>query len=366
MFETDAVIVGAGIVGLAVARAMALKGLDVIVLESETAIGQHTSSRNSEVIHAGIYYPQDSLKARLCVEGRRRLYEFCENHNVDFLRCGKLILATGDAEIAEIERLLIVGRRNGVDDLIQIGAERVRSLEPDLRCVSGLFSPSTGIVDSYGYMLALLGEIEDRGGRIAFCTPFHNAVCEASSFKIHCGDSEPLTFKSRILVNSGGLFASQVAARIDGLPSAHLRQTRWAKGSYFGYGTLPFRHLVYPIPEPGGLGVHLTLDLAGAARFGPDVTWVDEIDYGLDDTRREDFTQAISRYWPGISKEKLLPSYAGIRPKLSGPGELPADFAIDGPKAHGVSGLINLFGIESPGLTASLAIAEEVVKQLHE
>jgi L-2-hydroxyglutarate oxidase LhgO len=365
MFETDAVVVGAGVIGLAVARALALKGLDVIVLESESAIGQHTSSRNSEVIHAGIYYPEGSLKARLCVEGRKRLYEYCKSRKVAFRRCGKLIVATSDAETDEIGKILAAGRRNGVHDLVAISGQRARSMEPELRCVAALLSPSTGIFDSHGYMLALLGEIEDNGGRVAPSAPFLGAVCGPHGFTINCGGKEPVTVASRILVNCGGIFASQVAARIEGLSPTHLRRTRWAKGSYFNYGISPFRHLVYPVPEPGGLGVHLTLDLGGATRFGPDVSWVEKIDYRLDDTRRDDFAEAISRYWPGLDRDRLQPGYSGIRPKLSGPGEAASDFAIDGPETHGVAGLVNLFGIESPGLTASLATGRLIAEELY-
>lgn len=364
MFETDAVVVGAGVIGLAIARALALEGLDVIVLESESAIGQHTSSRNSEVIHAGIYYPEGSLKAALCVQGRHRLYQYCESRKIGFRRCGKLIVATNDTEDAEIAKLLAIGQRNGVDDLVRISAAAIHALEPDLRTTAALFSPSTGIVDSHGYMLALQGEIEDAGGRVAFRTPFLSARRDRRGFAVTCGDGEPLTLTSRILVNSAGLFATAVAERIEGVPPAHLRRTKWAKGCYFSYGTSPFRHLVYPVPEPGGLGVHLTLDLGGAAKFGPDVRWVDSIDYSLDSIRRENFARAVSRYWPGVNGEKLQPGYAGIRPKLSGPGEPAADFAIDGPETHGMEGLVNLFGIESPGLTASLAIADGVVTRL--
>lgn len=361
MFETDAVVVGAGVIGLAVARALSMRGLDVVILESEGAIGTHASSHNSEVIHAGIYYPEGSLKARLCVEGRRRLYAYCEAHKVPFRRCGKLIVAVEETELAGLARLREAGRRNGVDDLTELSRGEVARLEPDVRCCAALQSPSTGILDSHAYMLALLGEAEDRGARIAFHTPFLGAARDANAFLVRAGGAEPIELRTRVLINAAGLFATDAARGIEGLSPDRVRQTYWAKGNYFALSRpAPFRRLIYPLPEPGGLGVHLTLDLGGQARFGPDVAWTQSIDYSVDMTRHAAFATAIRRYWPGLDASQLHPAYAGIRPKLSTQGQPPADFAIDGPATHGVPGLVNLFGIESPGLTASLAIADEV------
>lgn len=361
MFETDAVIIGAGVIGLAVARALSMRGLDVVILESEGAIGTHTSSHNSEVIHAGIYYPEASLKARLCVEGRRRLYAYCESRKVPFNRCGKLIVAVEETELAGLSQLLEAGRRNGVDDLAQMSRAEVNRLEPDVRSCAALHSPVTGIIDSHAYMLALLGEAEDHGARIAFHTPFAGAVRDADGFVVRAGGAEPIELRTRVLINAAGLFATDVARGIEGLPADHVRQTHWAKGNYFALARpAPFRRLIYPLPEPGGLGVHLTLDLGGQARFGPDVAWTQSIDYDVDTTRHAAFAAAIRRYWPGLDASHLQPAYAGIRPKLSAEGQPAAGFAIEGPATHGLTGLVNLFGIESPGLTASLAIADEV------
>lgn len=365
MFETDAVIVGAGVIGLAVARALAMKGLDVIVLESESAIGQHTSSRNSEVIHAGIYYPQGSLKAQLCVEGRKRLYEFCVSRKVPFKQCGKLIVATSLEDIPKLEVLHDAGQRNGVDDLRFIGADEAHSIEPELRCEAALLSPSTGILDTHTYMLALLGEAEDHGARVALKTPFEGAAIKLGGFLVSTGGAEPAKIQSRLLINAAGLFATDVAASIEGLSPEHVRRTYWAKGNYFSYGRrAPFQHLIYPTPEPGGLGVHLTLDLSGSARFGPDVCWVNSIDYTVDETRKQAFAKAIKHYWPALDADMLQPGYSGIRPKVSGPDDSTKDFVIQWIGKHGVNGLVNLFGIESPGITASLAIAEAIASKI--
>ena len=365
MFETDAVVIGAGVIGLAVARALSMRGLDVVILESEGAIGTQTSSHNSEVIHAGIYYPEGSLKARLCVEGRRRLYDYCESHKVPFRRCGKLIVAVEQTELSRLAQLLEAGRRNGVEGLAEMSSAEVARLEPDVRSCAALHSPVTGIVDSHAYMLALLGEAEDHGARIAFYTPFERAVCEGDGFTVRAGGAEPMNLRTRVLVNAAGLFVTDVARNIEGLPDEHVRQTYWAKGNYFALSRrAPFRQLIYPLPEPGGLGVHLTLDMGGQARFGPDVAWKQSVDYDVDTTRHDAFSAAIRRYWPGLDPSDLHPAYAGVRPKLSAEGEPAADFAIDGPAVHGVPGLVNLFGIESPGLTASLAIANDAVRDV--
>ena len=365
MTDIDAIIIGAGVIGLATARELSMRGLSVIILESETEFGSATSSRNSEVIHAGLYYPAGSLKARLCVEGRQRLYDFCESHGVAHRRCGKLIVATSEDETPLLVALGAKGKANGCDDLELIDQRQALSLEPALACSSALLSPSTGIIDSHGYMLALLGEAEDHGAALALNAPFERAEAMSDGFRVHVGGKEPVSLTCRLLVNSAGLVAPMVAAMIEGLPSAAIPQARFAKGSYFSLtGKSPFSRLIYPAPHTHGLGVHLTLDLAGQARFGPDVEWVDTIDYAVDPRRMEGFGDAIRRYWPGLPEHALAPAYSGIRPKISGPDEPAMDFRIDGPETHGLPGLVNLFGIESPGLTASLAIAGEIAARL--
>lgn len=365
MTDIDAVIIGAGVIGLATARELAMRGLSVVILESEAEFGSATSSRNSEVIHAGLYYPQGSLKARLCVEGRQRLYAFCESHGVSHRRCGKLIVATDDTETDMLAGLRKKGEANGCDDLELIDRERALRLEPALSCTAALLSPSTGIIDSHGYMLALLGDAEDHGAALALNTPFLKAEPAGSGFFVHVGGNEPLSLTCRFLINSAGLFAPLAAQQIDGLPKQAIPEARLAKGSYFALsGKQPFSRLIYPAPHTHGLGVHLTLDLAGQARFGPDVEWVGSIDYAVNPERMSGFDAAIRRYWPGLPKNALIPAYSGIRPKISGPNEPAMDFRIDGPEAHGLPGLVNLFGIESPGLTASLAIAREVSERL--
>ena len=363
--DIDCVVVGAGVVGLAVARALALSGREVVLVEAGEGIGTGISSRNSEVIHAGIYYPSGSLKAQLCVEGKQRLYAFCDERGVDYQRLGKLIVATDEAQCAALRRLLEQGRRNGVDDLQWLDAEQARALEPALACVAALWSPSTGIVDSHALMLALQADAEASGASIAFHTPLVSAHCTEHGFDLHMGGAQPMTLSCRELINCAGLSAPEVASRIAGLPSEQVPKARLCKGSYFSFsGRAPFRHLVYPAPESAGLGVHMTLDLGGQARFGPDVEWVDHIDYRVDPRRSEGFYQAIRRYWPGLPDHSLQPAYSGIRPKITGPTEPAADFIISGPTEHGVPGLVNLFGIESPGLTSCLALAERVVKTL--
>jgi len=363
--DIDSVVVGAGVVGLAVARALAMTGREVIVVEAAEAIGTGISSRNSEVIHAGIYYPGGSLKAQLCVEGRQRLYAYCDERGVSHQRLGKLIVATDQAQQLALQGLLEQGRRNGVDDLQWLDAGQARALEPALSCVAALWSPSTGIVDSHGLMLALQGDAQTQGASLVFHTPLLSARCIEQGFELQMGGAEPMTLSCRELINCAGLSAPEVASRIEGLPAQHVPTPRLCKGSYFSFsGRAPFRHLVYPAPESAGLGVHMTLDLGGQARFGPDVEWVERIDYRVNPARAEDFYAAIRRYWPGLPDNSLQPAYSGIRPKISGPGEPAADFRINGPTVHGVPGLVNLFGIESPGLTSCLALAERVIKQL--
>ncbi len=361
MTDIDAIIIGAGVIGLATARELAIRGLSAIILESGKEFGSATSSRNSEVIHAGLYYPTGSLKARLCVEGKERLYAFCQSHGVSHRRCGKLIVATRDEEVAMLAALREKGIANGCDDLELVDARQALLLEPALACVAALISPSTGIIDSHGYMLALLGDAQDHGAALALNAPFEKAEVIRDGFRIHVGGAEPTSLTCRLLVNSAGLVAPMVARKIEGVPDEVIPQARFAKGSYFSLaGKSPFSRLIYPAPHTHGLGVHLTLDLAGQTRFGPDVEWVDTVDYAVDPCRMEGFGDAIRRYWPGLPDHALIPAYSGIRPKISGPDEPAMDFRIDGAETHGLAGLVNLFGIESPGLTASLAIAGEV------
>lgn len=365
MADTDALVIGAGVVGLAVARELANRGLSTVMVEAADAIGTGTSSRNSEVIHAGLYYPQDSLKARLCVEGSRLLYDFCEAHGVAYRRCGKLVVATDESEVSALETLLAKGQANGCEGLRMISEAQALSLEPAIRCKAALHSPATGIIDSHALMLALLGEAEDHGAALALKTPFEGATRIGTEWQVRTGGAAPMTLTTRILVNAAGLQASTVANTIDGLDPDAIPQTRYARGHYFLLtGKAPFSRLIYPAPHTHGLGVHLTLDLGGQARFGPDVEWVDEIAYGVDPRRGDGFAEAIRRYWPSLPEDALRPGYSGIRPKICGPDDPAPDFRIDGPSTHGQPGLVNLFGIESPGLTASLAIARDVVAKL--
>ncbi|HET8596784.1 MAG TPA: NAD(P)/FAD-dependent oxidoreductase [Castellaniella sp.] len=362
----DTVVIGAGAVGLAVARACARAGRDTLVVEAESAIGTGTSSRNSEVIHAGIYYPQGSLKARLCVQGRQALYDFCETHGVAHRRCGKLIVATDDMQTARLRDIAAAAAANGVDDLRWLDRDEARTREPALQCAAALESPSTGIVDSHGLMLALLGDLENAGGLLALRAPvLGGAAADDAGILLRIGGDEPMELLARQVINCAGLHAQAVAARIEGVPPASIPAGRYAKGNYYSLsGKAPFSRLIYPVPEPGGLGVHLTLDLAGQARFGPDVEWVDAIDYAVDPGRSAGFYAAIRRYWPELPDGALQPSYAGIRPKLVMPAGQDADFLIQDRTAHGVDGLVNLYGIESPGLTSCLAIADEVLHRL--
>lgn len=365
MTEINTIIIGAGVVGLAVARLIARSGRTVVIVEAAEAIGTETSSRNSEVVHAGLYYPEGSLKARLCVAGRRALYDFCDAHHVPYRRCGKLIVAHDDADLPAIEGLHRKGLVNGVDDLNMISGEFARRMEPALSCIAALHSPSTGILDSHAFMLAIQGDAEDHGAMIAFNTPFLCADVSGNAITVQTGGTEPMRLTCASLINCGGLHASTIAQAMIGLDPAHVPQTRYAKGNYFNLiGRAPFRTLIYPAPHTHGLGVHLTLDLAGQARFGPDIEWVDTVNYDVDPSRAAGFDAAIRRFWPGLPDNSLAPGYSGIRPKISGPNDPAPDFRIDGPEIHGVSGLVNLFGIESPGLTASLAIAEEVVRRI--
>jgi L-2-hydroxyglutarate oxidase LhgO len=358
------VVAGAGVVGLAVARALAVRGHDVVVLEAAGAIGTGTSARNSEVIHAGLYYAPGSWRARLCVAGRRALYAYCAARGVTARDCGKLIVATTQDEVAQLDAILARGRENGVEELRLLTRAQARTLEPELDCAGALLSPVTGILDSHGFMLALRGEAEAHGASVAVHAPVLEAVVEDGGFTLQVGGPCPTRLHCRLLVNAAGLGACALAGRIEGLHPRHVPVPYLAKGSYFSLaGRAPFRHLIYPVPIPGGAGIHLTLDLAGAARFGPDVEAVEAIDYRVDPARAEIFAAAIRRYWPALPDGALQPAYAGIRPKIVPPTET-QDFLIQGPQTHGLDGLVNLFGIESPGLTASLAIADAVAGML--
>ena len=361
MDRVDCVVVGAGVIGLAVARRLAQAGREVVVLEAAEGIGTVTSSRNSEVIHAGIYYKAASLMARMCVTGKKMLYQYCAEHGVPHKNCGKLIVATTPKEAEKLQSIRAHAEANGVLDMQMLSGEAARALEPALNCDAALLSPSTGIIDSHAFMLALRGDAEAAGAALAFHTPLLHARVVAGKIELDAGGDAPMTLECRLLVNSAGLNAPAVARAIEGMPLELIPRAYLAKGNYFSCSKkAPFSHLIYPVPEPGGLGVHLTLDMAGQARFGPDVEWVDTIDYAVDPARAERFYPAIRKYWPSLPDGALMPSYSGMRPKIVPPAVASQDFVIQGPKDHGVAGLINLFGIESPGLTSSLAIADYV------
>ena len=362
MEKIDRLVIGAGAVGLAVASALARAGLQTIVLEAEDSFGTGISSRNSEVIHAGIYYPAGSLKARLCTAGRDQLYEFCARYGVPHRRCGKVIVATAASQLASLESISAAAAANGVR-LTHLDREDLLALEPDLYGVAGLLSPLTGIIDSHAYMFALIGLLESCGGTVVYGSRVTRMWLREDGIAIGVNGEDPALL-ARAVVNCAGLAATAVAAAVVGLAPAGLPASYLAKGSYFTVdGRAPFRHLIYPIPEPGGLGIHLTLDLAGRARFGPDVEWIENLDYAVDPRRAEAFYAAVRRYWPGLPDASLRAAYAGVRPKITGPGQPAADFRIDAPYASGAP-LVNLFGIESPGLTASLAIADHVLELL--
>ena len=362
MAETvDCVVIGAGVVGLAIARELALAGREVIVLEAAEGIGTQTSSRNSEVIHAGLYYPKGSLKARLCVEGKHKLYAYCAERGVPHDRIGKVVVASDESEIGAVESYVEKANANGVTDLKWLTVEQLRKLEPEVRCVAGFLSPSTGIIDSHAFMLALQGDAENHGANVVFFSPVESGELRNGKILLAVGGAEPMTLSCELVVNCAGLFAPEVAGKIDGFPKDKIPQAYFAKAHYFTLsGKSPFHRLVYPVATHAFLGVHVTLDLGGQARFGPDVCWVDGVDYTFDNSREPLFYEAIRRYFPGLKNGALQPGYTGIRPKISGPKEPAADFLIQGPRDHGVPGLVNLFGIESPGLTASLAIGEHV------
>lgn len=361
MDKVECVIVGAGVIGLALARRLALAGREVVVLEEAEGIGTVTSSRNSEVIHAGIYYPAGSWMARMCVAGRQALYRYCSEHGIPHSNCGKLIVATTPEETTKLAAIRAHAEANGVADMQTLAGEAARELEPALQCDAALLSPSTGIIDSHAYMLSLRGEAESAGAAFAFHTPMLHAKAHAGRIEVEAGGASPMTLACDLLINAAGLNAPAVARSIEGMPVEMIPAAYLAKGNYFSCSVrAPFARLIYPVPEPGGLGVHLTLDLAGQARFGPDVEWIDSIDYAVDPARAARFYPAIRKYWPALPDGALLPSYSGIRPKIVPPAVARQDFLIQGPDEHGVEGLTNLFGIESPGLTSSLAIADHV------
>ncbi|MYN14584.1 FAD-dependent oxidoreductase [Pusillimonas sp. TS35] len=365
--DIDCVVLGAGVVGLAIARELALAGREVLVVEKTEAIGTGTSSRNSEVIHAGIYYPQGSLKARLCVEGKQMLYDYCAERGIPHKRLGKLIVAATPEQSAGLDKIAERARLNGVDDLYRISGAQARELEPALRCDAALVSPSTGIVDSHGLMLALQGDAENHGAQCVFHTAFSSGrVLPDGTFELAFSGAEAMTLTANCVINATGLSAPATARALAGQPESHIPQAYYCKGSYFTLsGRAPFSHLIYPMPDHAGLGVHLTLDLGGQAKFGPDTEWVPDEDYTLDPHRGDSFYEAVRSYWPALPDGALNPGYTGIRPKIVGAGEPAADFVIAGPATHGIGGLVNLFGIESPGLTACLAIARETCAALN-
>ena len=359
------VVVGAGVIGLAVARQAAIEGHDVIVAEAAGGIGTGISSRNSEVIHAGMYYPTGSRRARHCPRGNRMLYEFCASHGVPHRKCGKLIVATSEAERGKLEAIHAQGLANGLEGLEMIGGNAARALEPELSCIAALLSPETGIIDGHSYMLALQGDLEAHGGVIAFETPVERLTPAGGGWNVRFGGRDPGEMQVDAVINSGGLSAQALARHTDGYPAARIPRLVLAKGNYFSYAGRPaFTRLIYPTPVDGGLGVHVTLDLAGRMRFGPDVEWIEHEHYEVDPRRADSFYERIRSYWPALPDGGLVPDYSGIRPKLTGPGEPPADFMIDEPAAHGMAGLVQLFGIESPGLTSSLSLAQEAVAAL--
>ena len=364
MDKVDCIVIGAGVVGLAVARALALQGREVMVLEAANAIGTGISSRNSEVIHAGIYYPPGSLKAQLCVQGKHMLYDYCAQRGIGHSRCGKLIVATTDSQVAQLQNIISKAAANGVNDLVLLSREQAQAMESHLQCVAAIHSPSTGIVDSHALMLSLQGDIENAGGVVVLNTAVDQLKSAQSAIEVIASDGTELVAST--VINAAGLHAPLVASRTKGIDATHVPLNYWAKGNYFTLaGKSPFSRLIYPVPEAAGLGVHLTIDLGGQAKFGPDVEWVQSPDDLLVDPSRGDtFYAEVRKYWPGLKDGALQAGYAGIRPKLQGPGQAAVDFVIQGEAVHGVPGLVNLFGIESPGLTSSLAIGEVVSQTL--
>ena len=370
MEQLDCVVIGAGVIGLAVAREMALQGRETILLERESAFGTVSSARNSEVIHAGIYYPKDSLKAKLCVEGNRLLYEYCRTHQVSTQPYGKLIVASDDSQINDLQAILYKAQNNQVPDIKMISGDEAKTLEPQLQCSAAILSSSTGIVDSHGYMLSLLGGFEDAGGMLAYQSPLMSAKPVGNNasegFILEIGGADGMQIQTPLLINCAGMSAPAIAQKIEGLAADQIPKAYFAKGNYYSLsGKSPFHHLIYPIPEPGGLGVHLTLDMGGQAKFGPDVEWLDienegQIDYTVNPSRGDGFYEAVRRYWPGLKDGSLQPDYSGVRAKIVPPNAPAGDFYFNGPQDHGLQGLFNLYGFESPGLTSSLAIAKHL------
>ena len=374
MDRVDCVVIGAGVIGLAVAREMALQGRETILLERESTFGTISSARNSEVIHAGIYYPKDSLKAKLCVEGNRMLYEYCRTHHVATQPYGKLIVASDDSQLDDLQAILYKAQQNNVPEIKMITGEQAKSVEPELQCSAAVLSASTGIVDSHGFMLSLLGGFEDAGGMIAFQSPLISARPIGSKaqdgFELEIGGADGMKIQTKLLINCAGMSAPAIARKIESLSEEQVPKAYFAKGNYFSLsGKSPFKHLIYPIPEPGGLGVHLTLDMGGQAKFGPDVEWLEideenQIDYTVNPKRGDGFYAAVRKYWPGLKDNALQPDYSGVRAKIVPPNTPAGDFCFNTPKDHGLEGLFNLYGFESPGLTSSLAIAKYLEGQI--
>jgi len=365
--QIDCAVIGAGVVGLAIARELAMAGRDVIILEAADAIGTHTSSRNSEVIHAGLYYPERSLKARLCVTGKKLLYDYCCVHGVPHSNIGKIVVAVTPDEVNTLQNYVDKAQANGVTDLCWLSREALRELEPAVDCEAGFLSPSTGIVDSHALMLAYQGDAENHGASVVFKTCVASGNITGEGIVLDVSGDEPMSITCRSVVNSAGLFAQDVARSFHGVPASSIPPQYFAKAHYYTLsGRPPFRRLVYPIASHAHLGVHVTIDLAGQVRFGPDVSWINGVDYSFDTSREPLFYEAIRKYYPALKQGQLQPGYTGIRPKVSGPGEPAADFIIQGPEHHGIAGLVNLYGIESPGLTASLAIAQHVNQLLQD
>ena len=361
--RVECVVIGAGVIGLAVARRLARAGIEVVILERAEAIGTETSSRNSEIVHAGIYYPTGSLKARTCVAGKHALYDYCQARGIAHRRCGKIIVATDDSQVDELAALKERAAANGVGDLSWLTPGEVAEMEPEVHCVAALHSPSTGIVDSHGLMLSFQGEAEEHGAMIAYHAPVTGGRVEEDGIVVDVGGETPMALKAHRLVNAAGIWAPAVARTVAGLDPKTVPPDYLCKGNYYTLvGKSPFTRPVYPVPEKAGLGVHVTVDLAGQVRFGPDVEWVESIDYDVDPSRADAFYEAIRRYWPGLPDGAIQAGYSGIRPKLQAPGEPATDFMVQGPATHGIDGLVNLYGIESPGLTSSLALADLVVE----